>query len=126
MEQPQYASLHFENLSLKYKEDLPLVLKGISFEIQDGEKVGIPQKLDTVVDSSIQLFSSGQKQLLCLTRALVQKRSILILDEPTSFVDMDTDKAVHKCIQEEFQEATIFTIAHRISTIANYDKIIVM
>jgi ABC-type multidrug transport system fused ATPase/permease subunit len=39
---------------------------------------------------------------------------------------MDTDKAVHKCIQEEFQEATIFTIAHRISTIADYDKIIVM
>jgi ATP-binding cassette subfamily C (CFTR/MRP) protein 1 len=54
------------------------------------------------------------------------KRKILILDEPTSFVDIETDKAVHKCIQEEFKEATIFTIAHRISTIANNEKIIVI
>ena len=68
----------------------------------------------------------GQKQLLCLARALIDRKKFLVMDEPTSNVDKQTDDFIQACIRREFKETTIITIAHRLSTIADYDKIVVM
>ena len=64
--------------------------------------------------------------MLCLARALIRKNKFLVLDEATSNVDMQTDHFIQNCIHTQFAETTVITIAHRLNTIADYDKIIVM
>ncbi|KAJ7589468.1 multidrug resistance-associated ABC transporter [Mycena floridula] len=219
---PEQGVIKFKDVSLRYREDLPLVLDQISFEVGAGEKIGIvgrtgagkssllqalfrivelskgsieidghvtrdiglmtlrsrlalvpqdstlfmgtlrdnldPQKsrtdaelisalqrawllpkdgtkdaaaeakfsLDSTVGDDGANFSAGEKQLLALCRALVKNSRVIVLDEATSSVDVETDAKLQRTIQTEFSTSTLLCIAHRLNTIAYYDRVIVM
>ncbi|CAD8178676.1 unnamed protein product [Paramecium pentaurelia] len=212
---PKLGSIVYSNVKMQYRENTPLVLKGMNFYIKDKEKVGIVGRTgagkssvisslfrlnsiensgvisiddqdirkinlyklrkeisiipqvpflfkgtlrenldpfqnfddktllnvlsDTGLEGFIQqlpnglehqiepeFFSIGQKQLICLSRVLLNKKKILILDEATANVDMITDFLIQQIIKDKFNDCTIFTIAHRLNTIADYDKVLVL
>ncbi|KAJ6524323.1 P-loop containing nucleoside triphosphate hydrolase protein [Mycena capillaripes] len=214
---PSAGSLTFSNYSMKYRDDLPLALKNLSFDLPAGQKIGIcgrtgSGKSSTVLslfrgidqhlvtgkividgldistvplphlresmsivtqdpflwhgsirenlditnaytDSEIwetlklvemydavsaledkldhlvvdeESFSKGQRQLLCLARALLRKKKIMVLDESTSSMDHITDEKIRHVVDSQMQGLTVLAVAHRISTIVNYDKILVL
>ncbi|KZP09468.1 multidrug resistance-associated ABC transporter [Athelia psychrophila] len=219
---PETGAIKFNDVKLAYREGLPLVLKGTTFEVRPGEKVGIvgrtgagkssliqglfrmvelqsgtieidgrnirdmgldvlrhrlalvpqdsvlflgslrnnldPQgtrtdselisalqrawllprdgsvdpaaeakfSLDSKVGDEGSNYSAGEKQLLALCRALVKNSRIIVLDEATSSVDVETDAKLQKTIQTEFASSTLLCIAHRLNTVAYYDRVLVM
>ncbi|CAD8086391.1 unnamed protein product [Paramecium sonneborni] len=216
---PESGNIKFDNVYMRYRQNSDLVLKGLTFEIKSGQKIGcvgrtgagkssilqaifrmneiedqqgskieisginikllglqklrssigiIPQSpflfngslrsnldpFDQYDDQAIQqalqvsglyeytksfsnglltdisdinsLFSVGQKQLICLARILLYKKKIIVLDEATANLDMKTDDFIQNTLKQQLKDCTLITIAHRLNTIADYDKVLVI
>ncbi|CAJ1877872.1 unnamed protein product [Sphenostylis stenocarpa] len=85
-----------------------------------------PEKLDSLVVDNGENWSVGQRQLLCLGRVILKKSRLLFMDEATASVDSQTDGVIQKIIREEFALCTIISIAHRIPTVMDCDRVLVV
>ena len=71
-------------------------------------------------------MSAGERQLICVARAILKKSSILLIDEATANVDQTTDRMIQEVISNKFRDRTILIIAHRLNTVANSDRILIL
>ena len=82
--------------------------------------------LDYLVSEAGANFSQGQRQLLCVVRALLRRTKVLLLDEPSASIDHESDQTLQRTLRTAFKDCTTITIAHRLTSIADSDRVAVL
>ena len=103
-------------------EEIVSILKKIGFEYTETDQ----QILNRKIEQGGANLSVGEKQLLCIARAILRKTKIVVMDEATANIDMKTEEQIQKALQYVLNNSTVITVAHRIKTIIDYDKILVL
>ncbi|KAI9510285.1 ATP-binding cassette transporter [Russula earlei] len=93
---------------------------------EDDANVNVFRDLDSPVSEGGENFSTGEKQLLCMARAILKRSKVLVMDEAYISVDYATDELISQTIRREFAESTILTIAHRLRTVIDYNRIMLL
>ena len=109
---------NIDPLSRSSDEEMNKILRDIGFEEEN--------VLEKIIEENGNNLSVGEKQLVCIARAMIRKTKIVVIDEGTANIDMKTEEKIQHALSEILKEATIITIAHRIKTIINYDRILVL
>lgn len=86
----------------------------------------MPSGLDSEIFANNHNFSAGQRSLICLARVILEKNKILVQDESTAHLDDATDQLVQQIIREQFADCTLLTIAHRLDSVMDSDRVLVM